>query len=74
MKNLAIVVLAVIVVWLSLQVIRLESYHYASFLGMCAEQDPKDPVAFAKRHQCLSETETRTSRVWHLWYGLFDRY
>ncbi len=73
MKNVVIGVLAVLVVWLSLQVIRLENYRYASSLGMCSDQDPQDPLAFSKRDKCLRETQTRTSPLWHLWYGAFDR-
>lgn len=72
MKNTIIVVLAALVVWLSLQVIRLENYRYASSIGMCAEQEPKDPLAFAKRDKCLREIQTRTNPLWHLWYGMFD--
>jgi hypothetical protein len=74
MKNAVIAVLAALVVWLSLQVIRLERYHYASFLSMCMEQDPKDPVASVKRDKCLNSAETRTNSLWHLWYGAVDRY
>ena len=74
MKSAAIVVLAFLVFWLSLQVIRLERYHYASYLGMCSDHDPKDPIASVKRDKCLNDTETRTNSLWHLWYGLVDRY
>jgi hypothetical protein len=73
MKNVAIVLLAALVVWLSLQVIRLENYRYASSIGMCAQENPKDPLAFHKRDQCLRETQTRTNPLWHLWYGAIDR-
>lgn len=74
MKNAAIAVLAVLIVWLSLQVIRLENYHYASYLGMCSGQDLEDPVASVKRDKCLNDMETRTNSLWHLWYGLVDLY
>jgi hypothetical protein len=74
MKNAVIAVLAILVVWLSLQIIRLERYHYASFLSMCMEQDQSDPVATVKRDRCLNNTETRTSSLAHLWYGVVDRY
>ena len=74
MKNVLIAVLAVVVVWLSLQVVRLESYHYANFLGMCLEQDSKNPVASVIRDRCLHDSVTRNNSLWHLWYGLVDRY
>jgi hypothetical protein len=74
MKNVAIVVLILMVIWLSLQVIRLERYHYASFLGICTQADPKDPVSSVKRDQCLNSTETRTNALWHLYYGAINRY
>jgi hypothetical protein len=73
MKNAVIAVLAALVVWLSLQVIRLENYRYASSIGMCSEQDPMDPLSFSKRDQCLRAVQTRTNGLWHLWYGAFDR-
>jgi hypothetical protein len=74
MKNATIVVLGMLVVWLSLQVIRLEQYHYAAFLGLCSDQDPSDPIATVKRDRCLKSAETRTNVLWHLWYGAVDRY
>lgn len=73
-KTLSIVVLSLLVAWQSAHVIRLERYHYAAFLGLCADQAPVDLVASVKRHQCLSTTETRTSPLWHLWYGMVDTY
>ena len=74
MKNIVIAVLALLVVWLSLQVIRLERYHYASQIGVCAAADPNDPNTSSKRNHCLNSSETRTNSLWHLWYGAVDRH
>src|SRR5262245_35458521 len=52
----------------------LERYHHASFLSMCTQHDPKDPIASVKRDQCLNNTETRTSALWHPYHGAIDRY
>lgn len=69
-KNILIAVLLVCLVALSAVVIRLENFHYASFIGMCAEFKPEDPLQTMKRHECLHKTETRTNPMWHLFYGL----
>jgi hypothetical protein len=74
MKNAAVAVLALLVVWLSLQVIRLERYHHANFLNMCPQYDPKDPGTLFKKDHCLNNTETRTNALWHLYYGAIARY
>ena len=74
MKNVVITVLILVVIWLSLQVIRLEKYHHASFLGMCAPADLHEPASVFTREQCLNSTETRTNVLWHLYYGAIDRY
>ena len=73
MKNIVIAVLALLVVWLALQVIRLERYHYASQIGICPDANPNDPNALSKRAACLKNSETRTNPLWHLWYGAVDR-
>lgn len=57
-KNIIIAVLAVCVLWLSVAVVRLENFHYASLVGMCPEfkadtrwRTPSDtPVCTASRH------------------------
>ena len=69
-KNIIIAVLAVCTLWLSATVVRLENYHYASFVGMCGQYNPGNPLDTVKRHQCLHETSTRTSPLWHLFYAL----
>lgn len=72
MKNAAIVVLCVLVVWLSVRVVELENFRYAVFVGLCSET-PKTGVDFAMEHyNCLKEQQTRTTSIWHLFYALVD--
>jgi len=69
-KNVVIAVLFLAVVWLAATVARLESFHYASTVGMCGEFNAQDPIQNAKRHSCLHAIETRSSPLWHLFYAL----
>ncbi len=71
-KNLVIAALAVSVLILAAVVARLENFHYASVVGMCSQYKPDDPIQNSKRHQCLHDTATRTSSLWHLLYSLKD--
>lgn len=71
-KNLVIAALSVFVLLLAVIVIRLENFHYASVVGLCLQHKVDDPVQNSKRHQCLHETSTRTSPLWHLFYALTD--
>ena len=74
MKNGMLVLLALTVVGLSAQVIRLEQYHHASFVGMCRDFPEEDPTLVTKRDECLNEAETRTNVLWHLYFGAIDTY
>lgn len=67
MKNVAIVGLLLLVIWLSATVVRLENFRYATFVGFCSE-----PTESALRYECLKGKETRTSALWHLFYALTD--
>ena len=69
-KNIIIAALVVCVLWLSATVVWLENFHYASFVGMCAEFKADNPLQTPQRHQCLHAKETRTSPLWHLFYAL----
>lgn len=64
-------VLASITFWLSATVIRLERYHYASVTGMCPLRD-NTMVSRWEQDECLRHTETQTSPLWHLYYGMKD--
>ena len=69
-KNSIIAILLLCIVFLSAVVVRLENFHYASVVGMCSEFKSDDPLQTVKRHDCLHNTETRTSPLWHLLYAL----
>lgn len=60
-----LVILVLIIIYQAIQIIRLERYHYASQLGYCQEIEE-----LVERGRCLNETETRTSPIYHLLYGL----
>lgn len=75
MKLLLTLVIAALLalIWkLSEVVIRLESYSYAGQVGVCYESADytKELAARERREACLRQTETRTSRLWHLLYAL----
>lgn len=57
-------------VWLGFAVVRLENYHYANQLGMCANS--ASPQAAPTREICLNRQHTRTSPWWHIYYALKD--
>jgi len=69
-KNVVIAALLLCVLALSAAVVRLENYHYASQVGMCSEFPASDPLGNVGRHECLHQRETRTSALWHLFYGV----
>jgi hypothetical protein len=53
----------------------LENFHYASQIGLCSEQGvvyANNPMANHQRNVCLDNIETRTSPLWHLYYGVFQ--
>ena len=68
MKNLILVVLVILCVWMGHRVVVLENYHYASRLNMCSEY--ANAADLMKREICLNEKETRTHWGWSLAYGL----
>jgi hypothetical protein len=65
MKNVLIFVLLATVIWFGSVIVRLENYHYANSIGMCAEH-----LDLVQRSRCLNASETRTSPFWHLAYAL----
>ena len=72
---LVIAVLIIAVLLLARAVIRLENFHYASQIGLCSEQGvvyANNPMANHQRNVCLDNIETRTSPLWHLYYGVFQ--
>lgn len=65
-KNVIIAVLLAIIIWLGAVIVRLENFHYAATVGLCAE------ASVAERAKCLEEKETRTNPLWHLFYALTE--
>jgi hypothetical protein len=66
MKNVLILVLVVVVVFLADRITLIENQRYALKIGLCKNVDPLQMVP------CLGETQTRTSRWYHLYYALTD--
>lgn len=69
-KNVIIAILLLCIFILASAIIRLENFHYASVVGMCSEFNPNDPLQTVKRHNCLHNTETRTTPFGHIFYAL----
>jgi len=68
MKNVLILVLTVLLIWESAALVRIENQRYAMLVGMCENKtDPRLPPDM----NCLSNVQTRTHWVWHLYYALF---
>ena len=68
MKNLIILVLVAVCVWMGHRVVVLENYHYASMMNFCSQF--ANAADLVKRERCLNATQTRTNWGWHLAYGL----
>lgn len=61
-----IIALLIVVVVLGRAVVRLENYHYASFVGLCSEYDAANPMQTVEREKCLHGTETRIHWIFHI--------
>lgn len=61
----AILTLCAVVVVLSAALVRVENQRYALAVGLC-DTNGQQPLS-----TCLGHVETRTSWIWHLYYGLF---
>jgi fluoride ion exporter CrcB/FEX len=69
MKNGVIIVLLLIVIWLSVVVIRLENFRYATQVGFCGDK-PTVSLFAEDRYQCLKKVQTRTNSLAHLFFAL----
>ena len=67
-EKIIIVALSILLVWFGIAIVKLESYRYADQVGLCQEYSRLED--FVERERCLHETKTRTSPLWHLFYGL----
>ncbi|WP_017993792.1 hypothetical protein [Rhizobium leguminosarum] len=70
MRSVLLVLSLGLNVWMGVALARLENYHYASQLGMCAEYLGPDLSQQIKRDNCLDGKQTRTSALWHIFYAL----
>lgn len=61
-------VLLVIIGFMANQLVVIENQRYALMVGMCKSTSLPVPDV-----NCLSRVETRTSWLWHLYYGLTYR-
>jgi hypothetical protein len=69
MKILVLLIISLLVnVWFSFVIIKLESFHYSTQIGICG--DYKDEIERIKVLDCLEKSEPRTSDWWNLLYGL----
>ncbi len=67
-RNAIITVLLVAVVGLADRLVRTENQRYALLLDSCVLPGPVHLPDFG----CLDKVQTRTSWLWHLYYGLVD--
>ena len=67
MKNLIIFLLLAVTLWFGAAIVRLENARYAASLGMC---DRYSGLSLPERAKCMDNTNTRTSWVYNLLYGL----
>jgi hypothetical protein len=73
MKNAAIAVLGLLVIWLAIRVIELENFRYATAVGFCLQDTPTSSVdAQIQRYECLKKQNTRTNWMGHLYFALID--
>jgi len=75
MKDVIIAIQFGLLIWFGMSIAKLENYHYANFMGICAEHMEKDyPLgemqARVKREGCLHEAKVRTSPIWNFFEGL----
>jgi len=64
-RNIALVAAAVLIVWLSVALVRVENQRYAMAVGMCYDKAKGLPDLV-----CVHRVETRTAWWWHLFYAL----
>jgi len=72
MRSVLLLLSLALNVWMGVALARLENYHYASQLGMCAEYLDPNLAMQIKRDTCLEKKVTRTSALWHIYYALKD--
>lgn len=58
---------AVLIVWLSAALVRVENERYALQMGMCWNESLRLPDL-----TCVEKSQTRTGWWWHLFHALTD--
>ena len=69
MKTIIIIFLILINIWFAKTIIQLEKFHYSVQTSMCG--DYKSEAERTKWLSCNETTETRTNKLWHLFYATF---
>ena len=69
-ERIVILILLIFLIWFGANLVRLENYHYTVQVGMCNEYNENILNRFTERENCINNTKTRTSFIWHLLYGL----
>ena len=67
-KNIFIITLLCLCVWMGSRIVVLEKYHYASQLNVCSEY--LNPLDIMKREKCLNNQELRIHWIGDLLSGL----
>jgi hypothetical protein len=67
MRNLLLALSLAACVFLAHRVVHLENQLYAMVTGLCTHTE-----LLTLRSDCLGTVQTRTSWLWHLYYGVTD--
>jgi hypothetical protein len=70
MKTAIIIVLVLMNIWFAKTIIQLENFHYAVQTGICGDYGSGEAER-TKWLSCNETTETRTNKLWHLFYATF---
>ena len=66
-KRIDLLLAALVIVWLSVTLVKVENQRYALQVGMCREANTR-----LTDFKCLETVQTRTGWWWHLFYALRD--
>jgi hypothetical protein len=69
MKTVIIILLILMNIWFAKTIIQLESFHNAVQTGMCGDYGSE--AERTKWLLCNEAAETRTNKLWHLFYATF---
>ena len=69
MRTSLIIAMLIIIVWESLQVVRLEKYHYVNAQGFCGQANLADASSVKTFNECVAKSQTKTP-IFYLFSGL----